>query len=148
MFVILLFVLWPIAELAAAIGIAHLIGVVPMLLALLAGIPVGWWIAKAHGRGAMRRLAAAIAEGRTPSRELLDGGLGVFGGVLVIVPGFLTDLVGLLFVLPPSRAIARRLLATRLRTRFVMRAVDFTAARRPGDVDSTAHDVPPPQLTG
>jgi UPF0716 protein FxsA len=144
---LLLLIIWPIAELIAVIAVAEWIGVVPMLLALVLGVPIGWWIIRSHGRGTLRRVSAAIAEQRTPTREALDGALGVFGGFLVMVPGFLSDIFGLLFVLPPTRILMRKLLTPRLRGSIVVRAAGFTAARSGYDVDSTAQDVPPPELT-
>jgi UPF0716 protein FxsA len=144
---LLVLIIWPIAELIAAIAVAQWIGIGPMLAALALGVPVGWLIMRSHGRGTLRRVSAAIAQQRAPTREALDGGLAVFGGFLVMVPGFLSDLFGLLFVLRPTRALARRLLAPRLRGSIVVRAAGFTAARSGYDVDSTARDVPPPELT-
>jgi UPF0716 protein FxsA len=143
----LVLIVWPIAELIAAIAVAEWIGVVPMLLALVLGVPVGWWIIRAHGRGTLRRVSAAISQNRTPTREALEGALAVFGGFLVMVPGFLSDVFGLLLVLPPTRALARRMLTPRLRGSVVVRAASFTAARGGNDVDSTAHDVPPSELS-
>jgi UPF0716 protein FxsA len=144
---LLALIIWPIAELITAIAVAEWIGVVPMLLALVLGVPVGLWIMRSHGRGTLRRVSAAVAQRRTPTREALDGALGVFGGFLVMVPGFLSDLFGLVLALPPTRTLVRKLLTPRLRGSVVIRAAGFTAARSGYDVDSTARDVPPPELT-
>jgi UPF0716 protein FxsA len=144
---LLLLVIWPIAELISAVLVAEWIGILPMLLGLALGVPIGWWMIRAHGRGALRRLSAAIAERRTPTTEVLDGALGLFGGLLVMIPGFLSDVLGLLLVLPPTRAVARRLLIPRLRSSVIVRTVGFTTARKNYDVDSTGHDVQPPKLT-
>lgn len=145
-FILLLLLLWPLAELIVAIEVAELIGIAPMLLLLAAGIPIGWWMMRAHGRGSLRRLSAAFRERRSPSRDLLDGGIGLLGGAFVIVPGFISDAIGIALYLPPTRALARRIVASRVSTRVVMGAADFTVARQRYDVDSTAHDVQPPQL--
>src|SRR6059036_4351493 len=93
-----------------------------------------------------RRLGLALAEGRTPAREVVDGALVVIGGVLLMIPGFITDAVGLLLLLPPTRALTRPLLVRNLASRLVLRATQFT--RRPSsyDVDSTATDIEQPQL--
>ncbi len=152
MLFLLLLILWPIAELIVAIRVADLIGVAPMLLALLVALPVGWWTMRSQGRGVMRRLAAALAERRTPGREVLDGALVLTGGFLVMIPGFISDAIGLLLLLPPSRALGRGWILPRLRNRLVVQAVGFTAGRRSAtgqsyDVDSTALDVPPPKLS-
>ena len=52
-------------------------------------------------------LNRAIAESRVPAKEVLDGVLIIFGGALLLTPGFLTDIVGLLLLIPPTRAIVR-----------------------------------------
>jgi UPF0716 protein FxsA len=144
--VLLALLLWPIAELIAIVVVAEQIGVWWTLLLLALGLPVGWWMMRSQGRGVMRRLSTAITERRPPAREVLDGALVLLGGFLVIVPGFISDVFGLLLILPPTRAVARRLLAPRLRSRVVVRAVGFGAPRRDYDVDSTARDVRPPKL--
>jgi UPF0716 protein FxsA len=144
---LLLLVIWPIAELVSAVLVAEWIGVLPMLLGLAVGVPIGFWIMRAHGRGTLRRLSVAIAERRAPTREVLDGALGLFAGFLVMIPGFLSDVFGLLLLLPPTRAVARRLLTPRLRSSVVVRTVSFTAPRKGYDVDSTGRDVQPPELT-
>jgi UPF0716 protein FxsA len=151
MLFLLLLIVWPIVELLVAIKVADLIGVGPMLLALIAGIPIGWWTMRSQGRGVMRRLAAALAERRTPAREVVDGALVLTGGFLVMVPGFISDAIGLLLLFPPSRVLGRRWILPRLRNRLVVQAVGFSAgressARQDYDVDSTALDVPPPKL--
>src|SRR5271165_4722286 len=130
--------MWPIAELVSAVLVAEWIGWLPMLLGLVLGVP--------HGRGALRRLSVAIAARRTPTREVLDGAVGLFGGLLVMIPGFLSDVLGLLLVLPPTRAVARRLLLPRLRSSVIVRTVGFTTSRKNYDVDSTGRDVQPPEL--
>jgi UPF0716 protein FxsA len=91
-----------------------------------------------------RRLQAAVAEGRRPTREVLDGALVLLGGALLIVPGFIADAVGLVLLLPPTRALMRIVLRRNLQSRFVVRAVGATG--QPYDVDSTASDVDQPRL--
>jgi UPF0716 protein FxsA len=70
----------------------------------------------------------------------------LIGGVLLIVPGFLSDVLGALALLPPTRTLLRRLLARNLQSRFVVSATQFTGAARPYDVDSTATDIDQSQL--
>jgi UPF0716 protein FxsA len=98
---------------------------------------------RAQGRSAWRRLNAAVAEGRVPARETIDGALVIFGGALLLTPGFVTDIFGAAFLLPPTRAVIRGLLVRR----FVGR---FTVARPPRtrgyDVDGTASEVDPRTL--
>lgn len=142
---LLLLILWPIAEIYVAILVAEAIGVLPMVLLLIAGWPLGLWALRSQGRVAWRRLGDAVAAGRAPGREVLNGALVVLGGMLMLVPGFITDVLGAVLLLPPTRAGARVLLARNLQSRVVVRATGF-GGRHPYDVDSTATDVDQPQL--
>lgn len=107
---VILFIVVPIAELYVIIKVGELIGVLPTLALLLADAVLGSMLLKHQGRGAWRRFNRALAERRFPGREVLDGALIVVGGTLLLTPGFLSDVVGVLLLLPPTRAIARRLL--------------------------------------
>jgi UPF0716 protein FxsA len=147
MFVALLLLIgWPLAEVYVAIQIAEAIGVIWMLLLLVAGWPLGIWALRSRGGAAWRRLGDAAALGRPPGREVLDGALVLLGGLLLIVPGFITDAFGVFLLLPPTRALLRRSLVRNFHSRLVVRATRF--ARRPGayDVDSTATDLDQPSL--
>ena len=149
-----LLVLWPLAELYVIIKISEAIGFLWMLLLLLASWPVGWRLIRHEGRAALRRLRDALAAGRAPTNEVLDGTLVLVGAALLLVPGFITDATGLLLLLPPSRAIARRGLARTHRSALLNRLVTWGswAARGPGggpgsyDAESTAADIDEPQL--
>jgi UPF0716 protein FxsA len=141
----LLLILWPVAEIVVAIEVARAIGVVPMLLLLVLAWPLGAWAVRSQGRAVWRRLAIAVGEQRPPAREVLDGALVLIGGSLMIVPGFITDALGLLCLLPPGRALLRAALARNLQSRLIMRAFRVTGVDE-GIVDSTARDVDPPSL--
>jgi UPF0716 protein FxsA len=144
--VLLLAVLWPVAELFVAIQVAHAIGVVATIVLLIAGWPLGTWALRRQGAAAWRRLGLALAERRTPAREVVDGALVLVGGVLLMVPGFITDVLGILLLLPPSRALTRPLLVRNLQSRIVLRATQFSRPTSAYDVDSTATDVEQQQL--
>jgi UPF0716 protein FxsA len=147
MFALLLLILWPLAELFVAIKVAEAIGVLLTVLLLIAGIPIGVWLTRAEGRAAWRRLSAAVAAGRPPGREVIDGALVLVGGVLFIVPGFITDLLGLLLLLAPGRSVAGSVIARNFQSRLVVAATRFSGAPRSHyDVDSTATDIDRPQL--
>jgi len=107
---IVLFIVVPIAELYVIIQVGQLIGVVPTLLLLLADALLGSMLLKHQGRSAWGRFNEALAARRFPGREVVDGVLIVIGGTLLLTPGFLTDVFGLFLLVPPTRAIARRLL--------------------------------------
>jgi UPF0716 protein FxsA len=137
-------ILWPLAEIFVAIKVGESIGVLWTLLLLIAGWPIGAWALRSRGRAAWRRLSMAVSEGRAPGREVLNGALVVIGGLLLMIPGFITDVLGILALAPPTRALMRGVLVRNLRSRVMVSAVRF--GRRPYDVDSTARDLDQPQL--
>ncbi len=142
---ILLFIVLPLAELYLIFKVGDAIGWQWTILILAADSVIGSLLLRSQGRAAWRRLNEALAEGRMPHREVQDGVLVVFGGAFLITPGFITDIIGLLMLLPPTRPLVRRL---------VMRALARRATRRVAgprggfDVEGTAteHDVPPGHL--
>ena len=147
MLALLLLILWPVAELFVAIKVAEAIGVLVTVVLLIAGVPLGVWLARTEGRAAWRRLSVAIAAGRPPGREVIDGALVLVGGVLFIVPGFISDVIGLLLLLAPSRSVAGAAIARNFQSRLVVAATRFSGAPRSSyDVDSTASDIDRPQL--
>ena len=146
MLILLLLIAWPVAELFVAITVAEAIGVLLTVVLLIASWPLGVWLLRAEGRAAWGRLSAATAAGRPPAREVLDSALIVVGGALLIVPGFITDIVGLLLLLPPTRSLARLGIVRNFRSRLVVAATRFGGRPGPGDVDSTATDIDAAQL--
>jgi UPF0716 protein FxsA len=144
---LLFLIAWPVAELFVAIKVAEAIGVLLTVVLLVIFWPAGIWLTKAEGRAAWRRLSSAVAEGRPPGREAVDGALVLLGGILLIVPGFITDFVGLSLLAPPSRALARKVMARNFRSRLVVAATRASARPRSSyDVDSTATDADRSQL--
>ena len=115
-----LFIVVPIVELWIIIEIGSLIGVWPTVALLLADALLGSLLLRQQGRGAWRRFNAALSERRFPGREVADGLLIAIGGTLLLTPGFVTDVVGLVFLIPPTRAIVRRLLRGVVARRFVV----------------------------
>jgi UPF0716 protein FxsA len=144
LFALLLLICWPIAELFVAIQVADAIGILWTVILLAAGWPLGTWAVRSQGRAVWRRLTAAVSEGRPPGREVLDGALVLIGGALLIVPGFITDVLGILALLPPTRALLRGLLARNIQNRPVVQRARFRG--RSYDVDSTARDLDQPRL--
>jgi UPF0716 protein FxsA len=144
--ILLLLIAWFAAELFVVIQVAGAIGVGATILLLILSWPIGAWALKTQGRAAWRRLSDAVAAGRSPGREVLDGALVLIGGLLLIVPGFISDVLGAIALLPPTRALLRGGLARNLQSRFVVTATRFGNATRPYDVDSTATDVDQAQL--
>jgi UPF0716 protein FxsA len=137
-----LFILVPLAELYVILKVGDAIGAVWTILLLAADSVLGSVLLRAQGRTVWRRFNSALAEGKMPHREVLDGVLVIFGGAFLITPGFLTDIVGLVLLIPPSRALVRRLLASRLGRRIVVSTA--TRGRMRYDVDGTAREEPSP----
>jgi UPF0716 protein FxsA len=127
---ILLFIVVPIAELYVIIKVGEAIGLLPTLAILIADALLGSLLLRQQGRSAWRRFNAAIAEGRFPGREAADGVMVAVGGTLLLTPGFITDVFGLLLLIPPTRALIRRGLFRFLGRRFVV--VDAARARSRG----------------
>jgi UPF0716 protein FxsA len=156
----ILFIVWVAAELFVIVQVAEAIGVLLTIVLLIAAWPLGGWAMRREGQVVWRRFNAALAEGRPPGRELVDGALVMLGGALLMVPGFISDAAGLLLLLPPTRALVRTGLAHNLQHRLVARAGRFAGrsagargpgARGPGArpadvVDGTATEVDPPHL--
>ena len=143
---VLLFIVVPIAELAVVIQVGQEIGVLWTVAILVADSIVGSILMRAQGRAAWRRFNEAMRAARVPAREVLDGGLVMFGGLLLLTPGFITDVLGLVLLVPPTRAVVRKGLARQLQQRMV---VSMSAPRgRPDDVvDGTAVDIENDRLT-
>jgi UPF0716 protein FxsA len=110
----LLFVVLPIAELYVIVQTSHAIGFLNTLGALILISVVGAWLAKREGLRTWNRFNEAVAAGKTPSREVADGVCLLLAGALMVAPGFLTDVVGLLLLFPPTRAGLRAVLVRRL----------------------------------
>jgi UPF0716 protein FxsA len=103
----LVFVVAPIAELYVIVQVAGGIGVIETILLLIAMSALGVWLTKVAGLGVLYRLQRTVREGRVPSIEIIDGALVLFAGALMIAPGFLSDALAILLLLPPSRAVVR-----------------------------------------
>src|ERR687890_1650737 len=116
---VLLFIVVPIVELYVIIQVGEAIGVLPTIALLIADSVLGSILMRSQGRSAWRRFNKAVAEGRIPHREVLDGVLVIFGGALLLTPGFLSDILGLVLLLPPTRALVRGVVGRRLLPRVV-----------------------------
>jgi UPF0716 protein FxsA len=139
---LVIFIVVPLAELYVIWQVGEAIGVVPTLLILAADSIIGSLLLKSQGRTVWRRFNETMAAGRVPHREVLDGVLVIFGGAFLITPGFLTDVLGVLLLLPPTRFFMRRLVLRALGGRLAI-GVAGAATRRRGrfDVEGTATEV-------
>lgn len=114
---IVLFIGVPFAEIYVLLQVGQAIGPVNTLGLLILISVVGAWLAKREGLGVLRRMQRSIDNGRVPGAELVDGFLILLAGALMLTPGFLTDIVAILLLLPPVRAVVRRELRRRLARR-------------------------------
>ena len=145
---VVLFIVVPIAELAVIIQVGQEIGVWWTIAILVADSILGSLLMRSQGRAVWRRFNATLQAGRPPAREVADGVLVIFGGALLLTPGFLTDILGLLLLLPPTRAIIRRVFLRQAMKRITVTMAAGAAMPRRGparddDVEGTAVDVDP-----
>jgi UPF0716 protein FxsA len=146
---IALFIVVPIVEIYVIIQIGALIGVVPTIALLIADAVLGSLLLRHQGRGAWRRFNEAIAQRRFPGREVADGLLIAIGGTLLLTPGFVTDIFGAIFLIPPTRAIVRRLMRGYVARRFLVVGMPRSMGGAPGgppsrhdyDYEATAEEV-------
>lgn len=156
---LILFIAVPILELYVIIQVGQAIGVLPTLALLIADSVLGTVLLRSQGRAAWRRFSEALEQSRVPHKEVFDGAMVILGGALLLTPGFLTDIAGLLLLAPPTRAVlwrfVRRMVVARVS--FGPRVAYWGYRRaggprpgtgtppgtpRPGDIDGTAHEVP------
>jgi UPF0716 protein FxsA len=155
---LLLLVVLPVAELTLIVRVAGSIGVLDTFALLVLSCLIGVWLAKRAGLGVLRRMRQAQAEGRVPDREVADGALVLLGGMLLLFPGFISDVMGLVLLFPPTRAGIRALALRRFARRSNIVVVgqsayrDIPGAGRPEvwDVESweDAPERPPPGQIG
>src|SRR4051794_8962285 len=145
-----IFIVVPIAELYVIIQVGQSIGVLPTIALLILDSILGTMLMRSQGRITWRRFNEVLQAGRPPAREVIDGALVLLGGAFLLTPGFLTDVLGVALLLPPSRALIRRILGCRLLRRVTASLAGGPAAsgfpRRPPseadfDVEGTAVDV-------
>ena len=127
-FLVLLLVVVPVAEFSALIWVAQQIGVLPMLVLLFAVSIFGAALAKRVGIEVWRRFRATLAAGDIPSGEVFDGALVLIAAAILLVPGFITDVIGLLLLVPFVRSMVKWAFWRRMRTRLI--AVSEQVERR------------------
>jgi UPF0716 protein FxsA len=126
---LLAFVLVPLAEIFVLIQVGQVIGAWWTIVLLVLDSVLGAWLIRREGRRAWRALSTALSSGRMPGAELADGALILIGGTLMLTPGFVTDVVGGLLVLPFTRPVARRLLAQVVTRRLLVAGVSHDVPR-------------------
>jgi UPF0716 protein FxsA len=124
------FVAVPLVEVFLLLWLGSLLGAGPSFLVVVITGVLGAWLAKREGLGVLRTLRTELGKGLPPGSRLVEGGMVLAGGLLLMTPGILTDLTGFLLIAPPSR----RYLAPRLLSAVMKRLdlkVDLGAGRSP-----------------
>ena len=129
------FIVVPLLEIFVLIQVGQVIGAWWTILLLIADSLLGTWLIRREGGRAFAALRSALNSGQMPAKELADGALILIGGTLMLTPGFVTDLLGILLILPLTRPIARRAL-TGVVTRRLMGAGVAAYMPRPGMDDT------------
>ena len=105
--ILTLLVIFPIIEIAVLIAIGQVIGAAWTILLVLATSALGAWLLKREGARSWQAFRADVAEGRPPGNTVTEGLLVLVGGVFMLVPGFVSDIIGGFLIAPPTRKLAR-----------------------------------------
>lgn len=145
------FILVSILEVWLLTIVSRTIGLVPTLIVLIVEAAIGAFLLRQEGRKSWAALVAAYQEGRVPTGQLADAALVLVGGIMLILPGFFTDIVGLAFLLPPTRPLVRKALGWMVATqasksRFNLGAI--RAQHAPGTVPGTVVEEEPKSPPG
>lgn len=111
------FLLAVIAEVSSLVIVGSWLGAVPSLGLLVLAFGLGYVLLSGRGIATVQRVLGASSQGESPTPALLDGALLAIAGLLFITPGFVSDVVATLLVIPPVRALARRRLTAWVRAR-------------------------------
>lgn len=127
---LLAFIIVPIVELAVILQVGNYLGVLPTIALLIIDSVVGAVLVKREGKRAWDAFRDALSQTRWPGDEVMQGALILFGGALLLTPGFVTDVVGLLAVVPPTRALISRFVRRQLTPAPVREVFNLRDARR------------------
>ena len=126
---VLVFLAVPFVELVVLLAVGRELGVLNTIAVLLVVSFVGAWLVRREGLGVVRAVERRLRAGEMPGRELVDGLLVLLAGALLLTPGFVTDAVGVLLLLPPVRAVVRAALRRRFERRLGAQDVRRTGGR-------------------
>jgi UPF0716 protein FxsA len=102
---ILLFIIVPALEVTLLVASSHWIGIWPTFLMIIAPGIIGAYLAKKQGIAVLREVQYRLSRGQMPTESLLDGGCILMGGILLLTPGYATDIIGFLLLFPITRKI-------------------------------------------
>ena len=134
------FVVLPLVELCLVLLLGQYLGIAWTIVFIIGTGLLGTWLARTQGISTYRRIQQELSQGRMPTDSLIDGALILLAGVLLITPGVLTDLVGILLMIPPTRILFRRWLIGWFQRNFKIQTLSSGVPRASGDgvVDSYA----------
>ena len=139
-FLVALAIVVGVVEIAVMIQVSQWIGVLNAVGLLLLVSLAGAWLVKRQGLGVMARIREQRMAGRLPAAEVFDGALILVAGVLLVIPGFVTDVLGLLLLFPPIRSVVRRIVSRR-----VMREVEMVRSKQWTRSDPRPREYVPPE---
>ncbi|MGV6818641.1 MAG: FxsA family protein [Thiotrichales bacterium] len=131
------FIIVPIIELYLLIKVGSWIGVFPTILIVILTAAIGTWLLRQQGGVMLRRYQQTLAAGKMPAQEMIEGLALVFGGALLLTPGFFTDAIGFLCLLPPTRQFMIRAILSRVKFNMVGAASSSVFTQRRG---TASHD--------
>ena len=114
-FLFILFIVIPIIELYIIVQVAQTTGVFNSIALLILVSLIGAWLVKAEGTGVLKKIRQQLMNAEMPNKEIVDGGLILLAGALMLTPGFLTDAFGLLLLFPVTRPIFRTLIIRKVK---------------------------------
>ena len=143
---LLLFTVVPMVELLLLLRIGQRIGAEYTVLLILATGAIGATLARYQGLRTWRRIQDQVAHGEMPTKELLNGLMILVAGALLVTPGVITDGIGFLLLLPPTRALLRRYLSRYYKSQLVIMHphLDFEPPEREKVVDVVVREVNEP----
>jgi UPF0716 protein FxsA len=111
------FIVVPLVELWLLLTIGKYLGVAITILIIIATGIIGFTLVKITGFSLIMRMREKLAVGEIPSEEMVEGVLVIVAGALLLTPGFITDIVGFLLLIPPTRIMIRKYIVKRLKMR-------------------------------
>ncbi|GJM39655.1 MAG: hypothetical protein DHS20C19_30220 [Acidimicrobiales bacterium] len=152
-FLLLLFGVVTLTEIWLIVQVNSVLGGWQTFGLLVLDSAIGAWLVRREGMTILRKLQGQLSQGELPTNPLIDGMLVLLAGALMLTPGFLTDGLGLLLLLPPTRAIVREILKRRFAGRITVGGGAFGPGFAPGRgfggfTDADATDVTPTDPNG
>jgi len=132
--VITAIVVVPLAELWVILRVGEQFGLVPTIASLVVVSALGTALVKREGTRVWRDFTAAVARGEEPSRQIIQGACLLVAGVLLLSPGFVTDIVGIVLLLPPTRAVVASVVSRRVHS-----GVTVVTSTRSGPIVGRGH---------